>query len=157
MAQRNRIAEYESRIHRLEALLAERNEAQPQIETQPLQPADSSVSATEWVNNLRNELPTITFPDLPDFQALDDGEFGDDVGCMPHEISRDNSALNRDQGSHFHNELNPGPASISEPELSAEFREDAAFLQSTTFDLDSATDNEELPPSLPTGPIKCDW
>jgi hypothetical protein len=76
---------------------------------------------------------------------------------MPPEISRDNSTLDHEQGSHFYNELSSGPAYIFGPEPSAEFREDAAFLQSTTFDLDPANDNEELPPSLPAGPIKCDW
>ncbi|KAH7400613.1 hypothetical protein DE146DRAFT_631716 [Phaeosphaeria sp. MPI-PUGE-AT-0046c] len=156
MKARNRIAEYESRIHRLEALLVERNEAQPQIETQPLQPADSSVTAAEWVNNLRNELPLITFPDLPDFEALQNGEFGDNIDSIPRQIFGDDHTFVLEQGGHAHNGVDPDFTTQVDLEPSLEFREDAAFLQSTTFDLDSTPDCEEWPPPLPAGPIKCD-
>jgi hypothetical protein len=66
----NRIAEYENKIHRLESMLQEHNAAQPDMEQQPLQPADTSVPAAEWVTNLRNHLPTLHRPDLVNFEEL---------------------------------------------------------------------------------------
>jgi hypothetical protein len=43
---------------------------------------------------------------------------------------------------------------LDDIELSAEFQEDAALLQSTEFDLDPLV--EELPPPLPQE-FTCDW
>ncbi|KAF2111783.1 hypothetical protein BDV96DRAFT_498762 [Lophiotrema nucula] len=65
---RNRIAEYESRIQRLESLLEERTAAQPPVrEQQPLPPADASHPLSEWTTNLRdtiNEWPIEEGPQL---------------------------------------------------------------------------------------------
>lgn len=52
----NRIAEYEARIKRLETLLEEQNKAQPQVEEQPLPPADRTIPLSDWVSNLREEI-----------------------------------------------------------------------------------------------------
>ncbi|KAH7139518.1 hypothetical protein B0J11DRAFT_589379 [Dendryphion nanum] len=54
----NRVAEYESRIQRLESLLSERTTAQPAVFSQPLQVTDiqASLPLNDWVSNLNNEI-----------------------------------------------------------------------------------------------------
>lgn len=61
----NRIVEYEHRIKRLESLLEESSAAQPQLQEQPLPPADQSIPLSDWVSNLRNELYTLPFEEGP--------------------------------------------------------------------------------------------
>ncbi|KAF2464768.1 uncharacterized protein BDR25DRAFT_241792 [Lindgomyces ingoldianus] len=60
---RNRIAEYESRIQRLESLLEERSAAQPSAPEPPLQ--DQSQPLSNWVDNLRNEINSWPLIDRP--------------------------------------------------------------------------------------------
>lgn len=57
-------------MKRLESLLQERSAEQPQLEQQPLQPANDPVPATEWVANLHDSLDTIVQPDFLDFESL---------------------------------------------------------------------------------------
>jgi hypothetical protein len=138
--------EYETRIKRLESLLQERNAAQPHIQNQPLQPADPSVPATEWVTNLRNELPSIPRPDVPDLEALFGNAFVDhgsglveDLSAVFHHLLEGNST--------YASENTLASMALDDIEPSDEFQEDAALLQSTDFDHDPLM--EEFPPPLP--------
>ncbi|KAF2267980.1 hypothetical protein CC78DRAFT_33447 [Lojkania enalia] len=90
---RNRIAEYESRIQRLEALLEERTAAQPSVEEQPLQPADQSRPLSEWVGNLLNEVNSVPMEQGPELglSAIASGFEGFDNEDLTFPISSDES------------------------------------------------------------------
>ncbi|KAH7077624.1 hypothetical protein BKA63DRAFT_508630 [Paraphoma chrysanthemicola] len=153
----NRITEYENRIQRLESLLQERNAGQPQIDGQPLPPSDSSMPASEWVANLRNELPSFSRPDIFDFEAFD-----------PDNYSHDPSSGTAESSTHLAISVSPNDTNLAATNIaasldlniiepSAEFEGDAAFLQSTNFEPEFPLDeNSLIPPPLPAT-SECDW
>jgi hypothetical protein len=133
----------------LESLLQERSKAQPQIDQQPLQPADSSLSAAEWVVNLRNELPSIPRPEFPDFEILYDNAIVDEFDSpsqSPNEPNRSAALL----ATGFPAESIVASLSLDDIEPSADFQEDAAFLQSTAYSIMEA--DTWVPPPLPIHP-----
>ncbi|KAF2026187.1 hypothetical protein EK21DRAFT_103440 [Setomelanomma holmii] len=153
----NRITEYEDRIQQLESLLQERNAAQPQIEGQPFPPSDSLMPASEWVANLRNELPSIPRPEILPFDDFN-----------PESYATDPSYGNAASSAGFAISITPenvevtatnftAPLTIDHIEPSIEFQQDAAFLQSTEFEPDLLLEEDSwVPPPLPAEP-KCDW
>jgi hypothetical protein len=145
--------EYESRIKRLESLLQERNEAQPQVSDQPLQPADPSIPATEWVTNLRNELPSIPRPEVPDFEALYGQTFLDDHGLMPGIGPEADFQPSLDQDPTHLTESLVASITLDDLEPLAELEHDA-LLQNTEFELNPLI--EDCPPPLPPD-SSCDW
>lgn len=150
----NRITEYENRIHRLEAMLQEQNDAQPHFDQQPLQPADPSVPATEWVAGLRNVMPTIRRPDLTDFEAM----FGEpDEDSVPIDDPTSNAALLFP--SHDYNPVPDvaAPAYRGDFEPSNGFQANAVDVQGNAFDSGTTINGYDLaPPTLPEVPT-CDW
>jgi hypothetical protein len=154
---RNRISEYESRIHRLEAMLQERNAAQPDMDQQPLEPADPSIPATEWVSDLRNVMPTLRRPDLREFEALFGDTEEDDVGLIPDDSYSGNLTASSVKDCENSMPIMAASLSLEDFEPSADFQEAAAFLQSTSFEPEAATDEDTFgPPALPEVPA-CDW
>jgi hypothetical protein len=136
----------------LESLLQERNEAQPQIDQQPLQPGDASVPVTEWVINLRNELHSIPRPAVPDFEIL----YADAMMDGPNLTSKGHSVASGSiiaQAATNSAQDIVASLSLDDIEPSADFHEDAAFLQSTVFPF--AEEDTWVPPPLPTEPV-CD-
>jgi hypothetical protein len=124
------------------------------MQNQPLQPADPSIPAAVWVTNLRNELPSIARPDVPDFEALYGEAFVNDYGSA---LVGDPSAVLHDllgEDSTDASENTMASMTLDDIEPSAEFQEDAALLQSTEFYLDPLV--EEIPPPLPQEST-CDW
>jgi hypothetical protein len=146
--------EYENRIKRLESLLQERDDAQPQVYDQPLQAADPSIPAAEWVMNLRNELPSIPRPDVPDFGALYGQVFLHDHGLIPAIDPGAGFQFSIEEDSTQSAESLVASMTINDLEPSAEFQQDAALLQSTDFALDPVID--DFPPPLPQD-SSCDW
>jgi hypothetical protein len=135
--------------------LQERNEAQPQIEQQPLQPADTSVSATEWVANLHNKLPSIPRPEVPDFEVLYGDSFIDDSRLSSEGLSGASRSISA-QATDMSIQSVVESLSLDELEPSVDFQEDAAFLQSTSFELDPPLEEDTwVPPPLPVEPV-CD-
>lgn len=65
----NRIAEYESRIQRLETLLEERSVAQPKLPEQPLQPADQSEPLSRFVSTLNEQVNSWPLEEGPRLDA----------------------------------------------------------------------------------------
>lgn len=137
--------------------MQERNAAQPQIEQQPLEPGDASVPATEWVANLRNNLPSIVRPNLDDFEALYADSILDDAGLLPNEAL---SGASRSLSPPETDASMPNIAaslSLEDFEPSADFQQDAAFLQSIPLEPDAVINDDALmPPPLPETPV-CDW
>tara|TARA_R110002003_G_scaffold121_24_gene10872 strand:- start:6058 stop:7812 length:1755 start_codon:yes stop_codon:yes gene_type:complete len=138
-------------------LLQERNAAQPHIEGQPLPPSDSAVPASEWVANLRNELPSIPRPIISDFDDFN-----------PDSYSNDPSSAIAVSSTDFASSISPeqidvsagsivAPLILDSIEPSVEFQEDAAFLQSTAFEPEFILEEDSwVPPPLPAKP-ECDW
>jgi hypothetical protein len=154
----NRIAEYESKIQKLESLLQERSAAQPQVGEQPLQPAaDSSVSAAQWVANLQRELPSIPRPIVTDFDTFDPQTYSGSARFLITTGSAPTPPISSPgHETSAHNSVVPlALDDIEHIEPSAEFQEDAAFLQSTNLEQYQLEDDSLLPPPLPPGP-ECD-
>ncbi|KAF2828305.1 hypothetical protein CC86DRAFT_444586 [Ophiobolus disseminans] len=155
----NRIAEYETRIHKLESMLQERNAAQPQVEEQPLEPGDASVPATEWVANLRSNLSSIVRPNLDDFEALYADTILDEVGLPPNEAPSGVPTSFLPQETDDSVPDIAASLSLEEFEPSADFQEDAAFLQNIPLEAETVVDDDDdalIPPTLPETPV-CDW
>src|SRR6186713_1043660 len=81
LARNSRIAEYESRVRRLESLLEERSAAQPLAQEQPFPPADQSIPLSTYVGSLREEVNSWPIEEGPhlgppafdrDFRFLDE-------------------------------------------------------------------------------------
>jgi hypothetical protein len=139
----------------LESLLQERNAAQPEVRQQPLlQDAEPSVPLSSWVDSLRHEVEVGPQPNAPDIDPFDldafpettDGTFAEDLGalCM-NEAIQDIDVLNI---------LPQIPQDDIQP--SADFREDAAFLQSAAFEPEAIKSVTFIPPPLPA-PSGCEW
>jgi hypothetical protein len=113
-------------------LLQESNAAQPHIGSQPLQPADPTIPpATEWVTNLRNELPSIPRPQIPDFEALYGEDFVEDHGLQPTDDAGGPSTSAPAHLTQEPAEYNVASLTLDDIVPSAEFQEDVAFVQST--------------------------
>jgi hypothetical protein len=137
--------------------LQERSAAQPQIENQPLEPSDSSVPATEWVENLRNNLPTLPRHKFPDFETLFADQILDDVGLLPDEALDEYSAPVPLQDADTSMQNITKSLTLDDFVPSTDFQEDAAFLQGMPLEHDAAIEDDSLvPPPLPEVPV-CDW
>jgi hypothetical protein len=141
-------------------LLQESNAAQPHIGSQPLQPADPTIPpATEWVTNLRNELPSIPRPQIPDFEALYGEDFVEDHGLQPTDDAGGPSTSAPAHLTQEPAEYNVASLTLDDIVPSAEFQEDVAFVQSTNIDPDLLLEVDEetswIPPPLPLEP-SCD-
>jgi hypothetical protein len=153
----NRIAEYENKIHRLESMLQVHNAAQPDMEQQPLQPADTSVPAAEWVTNLRNHLPTLHRPDLVNFEELYTDSEWHDGRWLPNDGQNGKSVFPSALQTNSSTQNIATSLSLDDFEPSADFQEDTAFLQSADCAPDFAIEEDALlPPPLPDTPV-CDW
>ncbi|KAH8704496.1 hypothetical protein GQ44DRAFT_732380 [Phaeosphaeriaceae sp. PMI808] len=152
----NRIAEYETRIQTLEALIQERSAAQPQIEQQPLQPADNSVPTIEWVANLRNQLTSIPRPNVQDFEALYSEANTEDIGLPAEEISGE--LLSPTPGNDT-DVLAPhllASSPVENIQMSPSLLEDAIFLQNIDIDREPVFEEDSwIPPPIATQP-SCD-
>lgn len=138
-------------------MLQERNAAQPDMDQQPLEPANSSVPATEWVSDLRDVMPTFRRPDLSEFEALFADTVEDDVGMIPNDLSGHDPDFQFPQDVVEFMPETAASLSLENFEPSADFQEAADLLQSTNFEPESAMDEETLgPPPLPETPV-CDW
>jgi hypothetical protein len=131
----------------LESLLQERNAAQPEVRQQPLlQDVESSVPLSSWVDSLRHEVEVGPRPKTPDINPFDldafveptDGIFAEDLGALSmNEASQ--------EGDVFNAMLQ---LSLDGIQPSADFQEDAAFLQSAAFDPEAIKDISVMPPPL---------
>lgn len=149
----NRIAEYESRIKRLESMLQQHNAAQPHVNNQrPLQAADRSVPVSTWVSSFRDEFQHMPRPEVPDFDPFEE-DTEDSSGISP---SDDIGALTiNDLGKNGTMTDTSIPITNDDIQPSVAFQEDAAFLQSAEFEPDALV-TEIIPPPLPTT-ASCDW
>jgi hypothetical protein len=94
-----------------------------------LQPADPSVPATQWVANLREEIPSIPVPAFPDFEAVYGKSFVDEHGLRPivgYTEPPTAPSTARIQAPLVQYGIDDQPLEPFEP--SAEFEEDAALL-----------------------------
>jgi hypothetical protein len=137
-------------------LLQESNAAQPQILDQPLQPAaDPAVPATEWVNNLRNELPSVSRQDFPELEALYGEDFVQDHGLQLNASHDSASAATSGLATSIPASENIASLVLDDVEPSAVFQEDVAFLQNP-HEADALFESETwIPPPLPLEPA-CD-
>lgn len=136
-------------------MLQESNAAQPQIQNQPLQPADPTVPATEWVTNLRNELPTIPRPQIPDFEALYSNNFVEDHSLPPTENGGCPFISAAEDFRPIPTEREVASLALDDMEPSTDFQEDVAFVQGTTIEALDEEDTSWIPPPLPLEPV-CD-
>jgi len=113
--------------------------------------------ATEWVANLRNNLPSIPRPALADFEALYADTMLDDAGLLPNDPIGINPTSLSPQETDASMENIAASLSLEDFEPSADFHEDAAFLQGTSLEPDPVVEDDSLmPPPLPEKPV-CDW
>jgi hypothetical protein len=138
-------------------MLQERNAAQPDMDQQPLEPADPLIPATEWVSDLRNVMPTIRRPDLREFEALFGDTEEDDVGLILDDGNNRNITASSREDCDKYMPIMAASLSLEDFEPSADFQEAAAFLQSTSFETEVVMDEDSYgPPALPEKP-DCDW
>ncbi|KAF1959796.1 hypothetical protein CC80DRAFT_439872 [Byssothecium circinans] len=124
---KDRSIEYERRIQNLEALLQERSAAQPHIQQQPLQPPDSSLSLSTWVDNLRSEVdafPVNNFPDVDPESYVDRLEYS----SQEEPSSAQTADLSLSNGTD-----DAGFQTLDDFEPSADFQVEAALLQDPSF------------------------
>jgi hypothetical protein len=110
------------------------------------------VSATEWVTNLRNELPSIPHPEYPDFEVLYADAIMGDLDIPSRSPSEPGISIAA-HATEVSAESIVASLSLDDIEPSTDFQEDAAFLQSTAFPIIEA--DTWVPPPLPKVPC-CD-
>jgi hypothetical protein len=110
------------------------------------------VPVTEWVTNLRNELPSIPRPSLPDFEILYAEALMGDPDLTSEKHSEGPTSITT-QGTESSAQDIVASLSLDDLEPSADFQDDAAFLQSTAFPL--MEEDTWVPPPLPSEPV-CD-
>ncbi|KAH5002680.1 hypothetical protein HBH95_059100 [Parastagonospora nodorum] len=152
----NRVAEYETRINRLESLLQASNAAQPQFQDQPLQPAaDPAGPATDWVTKLRHELPSVPRPDFPELEAL----YGETLFAA-HSLLPSSDEIN---GPEFASSTSTNvftsddlaTMALDNTEPSTDFQEDIAFFHNPHEPNVLFKSDTWIPPPLPLEPA-CD-
>ncbi|KAF1942754.1 hypothetical protein EJ02DRAFT_344824 [Clathrospora elynae] len=151
----NLIFEYESRIKRLESLLQEQKAAQPHIRQRlRLQDTEPSVPVSTWVENLRHEVEMRLLPSASNFDPFD----------LDPTAEANDAAFSGDLESLFINEADQAHPesglarqfSLDNMQPSADFHEDAAFLQSADFEPEVIEAINIPPPPLPS-PSVSDW
>lgn len=133
--------EYERRIQSLENLLRERSEAQPNIQSQPLQPLavndpNDAIPLSTWVDNLRTEVEHFPLYVTPD---LDPSTYTGSYQMTGSASSIVGSRVGHSAVSNGESEESAFP-SLESFEPSAEFEEDAALLQDLSFQPPSELD-----------------
>ena len=137
-------------------MLQASNAAQPRFQDQPLQPAaDPTVPATDWVTNLRHELPSVPRSDFPELEALYGGTLFEDHGLLPSADQIDSPDFTSGTSTIVFTGDDLATLALDSVKPSADFQEDIAFLHNphepdVLFESDTW-----IPPPLPLEPA-CD-
>ncbi|CAI6339983.1 unnamed protein product [Periconia digitata] len=129
---KDRIIEYERRIKNLESLLNEQNTTQPQMDAQPLEPADQAVSLSTWVDNLRSQVDAI--PDVTPLPFDLDNYYDAELEPFPLPMNGHSTPSTGNDGS------TPG-TSLGTFEQPVKFQFDPALLQDPAFQALSTADD----------------
>ncbi|PVH98706.1 hypothetical protein DM02DRAFT_615642 [Periconia macrospinosa] len=143
---KDRIVDYERRIKNLESLLNEKSATQPQVDQQPLEPADQSIPLSTWVNSLRSEVDA-----HPDIRPLD-FDLDNYYDAEPDPVPSLASNLTSVNSSSVNGTCPPMPDNF---EPSAEYQVEAALLQDPSFETAFYTDGLSLVKVAPE-PYTCD-
>ena len=148
MTYSNRIVEYESRIKRLESLLHERGEAQPEVRQHPIfREADPTIPLSTWVDSLRHEVEAGPRPQFPDFDPFD----------LDPALEGPGVAFDDTLATLSMNGSNQGPFSmdtsiqnsLDNMTPSNDFHQDAALLQSVNYGPGMVDGGNPLLPPVP--------
>ena len=154
---RERVAEYERRIQSLENLLKERNDVQPQIQGQPLQPlppndVNNQVPLSTWMDNLRTE--------VDQYPLSADLDLDPTLYAGPYQMNAEASSIvgSAVGQSAISNEASEESVlqSLDSFQPSADFEEDAAILQDPTFQPASDLESLSIDDSIIVPTTTCD-
>lgn len=134
-------------------MLQASNAAQPQFQDQPLQPAaDPTVPAKEWVTSLRNKLPSVPRPQIPELEALYGENLFEDHSLLPSADEINALEFTSSTSTNVFTGNGLAPLALNNIEPSADFQEDIAFLHNP-HEPDILFESDTwIPPPLPLEP-----